>query len=80
MSKWKDVVATVRYTDKTGAEKKRYVNCGAAFDSDKGINLKIDNLPVGWDGWLSLYDPKPKDGAAPEPKANVDEDGERIPF
>lgn len=57
--------------------KKRYHKCGVVFESDKGLSLKLDSLPVaGFDGWISFYDPKPKDGAKPAGKTDPDE----IPF
>jgi len=75
-----DVVATVgKYTDKqTGAEKKRYLTCGAAFEDDQGrLSIKLEAVPVGseWSGWLSLYTPKereitPAQKAHSEAKAN----------
>jgi len=58
-----DVVAiTGEYTNAQGETKKRYVNCGAVFQTDKGFSLKLESLPVGadWNGWLSLYEPKPR--------------------
>jgi len=56
-----DVVAiTGQYTNAQGETKKRYVNCGAVFQTDKGFSLKLESLPVGsdWNGWLSLYEPR----------------------
>lgn len=61
-------MATLRYEavaslgkDKNG--KMRYQKVGAVFESDKGLSLKLDCLPVGapeWNGWISLYVPKDK--------------------
>lgn len=61
-----DVVATVgSYTDKQGNEKKRYVTCGAVFEGDKGMSMKLDTIPVSpdWSGWLSFYEPKEREPA-----------------
>jgi hypothetical protein len=64
-----DVVATVgEYTAANGVVKKRYVTCGAVFENDKGnLSLKLESIPVGqeWTGWLSLFEPKPRDGQQP---------------
>lgn len=62
-----DVVATTgEYTDRQSGEKKKiYTKVGAAFTDDQGrISIKLDLVPVGpdWSGWLSLYEPKPRDG------------------
>lgn len=68
-----DVVATVgKYTDKQGAEKKRYTNVGAAFEDDQGrLSIKLECIPVGpeWSGWLSLYPPKDRDQTQQEHSA-----------
>ncbi len=59
-----DIVASIgEYKTASGETKKRYVNCGKAFTSDKGISLKIDSMPVSpeWSGWLSLYPVKEQD-------------------
>jgi hypothetical protein len=54
-----DVVAvTGSYTDRNGVEKRRYMNCGAIFETEKGLSLKIEALPVAFDGWFQLYEPR----------------------
>lgn len=53
------VAVTGTYTDRHGAEKKRYVNVGTLFQyDDGGFALKLDTVPVGtgWNGFLSFYD------------------------
>lgn len=62
--------------------KARWHKCGAVFESDKGLSLKIDSLPVGFDGWLSLRAPRPKDEPA-KPAAKPARDGfenDDVPF
>ena len=54
-----DVVAvTGTYTDRNGQERRRFLNCGAVFETDKGLSLKLEALPVGFDGWFQLYEPR----------------------
>lgn len=54
-----DVVAvTGSYTDRNGVEKRRYMNCGAVFETEKGLSLKLEAIPVGFDGWFQLYEPR----------------------
>ena len=58
-----DAVATVgKYTDRNGQEKKRYVNIGAVFESEHGLSMKLETIPVGpeWSGWISFFVPKDK--------------------
>lgn len=57
------------YTDKTGAEKTKWMKAGVCMDTKNGgLAIKLESLPVGFDGWLTLSEPKPKDSFAP--KAN----------
>jgi len=60
-----DVEATNgSYKDRDGNEKKRYINVGKAFVNDSGqISIKLEVIPVGpdWSGWVSLYEPKPRE-------------------
>lgn len=57
---------TGTYTDRDGNEKKRYVNVGTLFQyEDGGFALKLDSIPVGqgWNGFVSFFDIKARDGA-----------------
>lgn len=62
MSKKYDVVVSEKYQDRDGNEKTRYINIGAVFETQKGLSIKLESLPIGWNGWASFYEPKPKDG------------------
>lgn len=62
MAKVFDVVAvTGTYKDKEGKEKNRYMNIGSVLETKNGTMLKLDGVPVNWDGWAYLNEPKPKD-------------------
>jgi hypothetical protein len=72
-----DVVAkNGTYKDRNGDEKTRWLKMGVCFESDKGLSIKIDSMPVGFDGWLSLMTPKPREDK-PKQLNDIDED---IPF
>lgn len=63
MSKTYDVTAvTGKYTDRDGNEKSRYVTIGAVIETRNGPMLKLESVPVGWDGWAYLNEPKERDG------------------
>jgi hypothetical protein len=68
-----------------GDDKTAYVDIGAIMDGKNGgFILKMEQIPVGWDGWGVLSEPKPynKPVAAPArqtPLSPVGEDGD-IPF
>lgn len=57
------VYAGEKYTDREGNEKTRFINMGALFQRDDGsMCMKLESLPVGFTGWISFYEPRPKDG------------------
>lgn len=79
-----DAVAKI-VEDRNGTEKVRWHNIGPVFESDKGLSLKVESLPVGpgWNGWISFFEPKeqekPKGKPAPVYKGG-DDDSDSIPF
>jgi hypothetical protein len=84
MAKVYDVVVTQRY-ERNGEEKKRYINIGSVFEGDKGMSIKLDSVPVGWDGWAQFYEPKPREEATPASKTarttlHSDDPNDPIPF
>lgn len=53
------VYAGEKYTDRDGNEKTRYVNVGALFTRDDGsLTMKLESIPVNFNGWISFYAPK----------------------
>jgi hypothetical protein len=70
------VVITGTYTNKDGAEKKRYQTIGSLFEDGENFKIKLDTIPLadgGWTGWANCYDL--------EEKANKQEDRhDDIPF
>ena len=59
MSDRMDLIAVVgEYTDKNGDAKKRYLKVGSFFnDATKGMSIKLDAVPVDFNGWLSVKEP-----------------------
>lgn len=43
---------------KDGQEKTKWHKCGVVLEGDKGMSLKIESLPVNFDGWLSFFEPR----------------------
>jgi len=72
------------YTDKTGAEKTKWMKIGVCLDTKQGgLAGKIESTPVGWDGWFSMAEPKVKDSFTPRgndemPKSTMMDDA--VPF
>ena len=80
------VVATGTYTNKDGQDKTQWLNVGKVLEKQNGgLVIKIDCIPtsvidrdgnsVAWDGWLQMFEAKPREGqgSAPAKSANRDE-------
>ena len=64
--KYDCIVKNGTYTDKTGAEKSRWQKIGVCVETKQGgLAIKLEAIPVAWDGWISLAEPKPKEFASP---------------
>lgn len=57
----KEVTVVTHYKDSQGVEKKRYHNVGVVMSTRNGDMLKLETLPIGWDGWAYLNDPKERE-------------------
>ncbi len=61
----KNIVVPEQYTSK-GEEKTKWNNIGSIIeiekDGKKYQKVKLNNVPIGWDGWAYLFDPKPYEG------------------
>lgn len=74
------VYAGEKYTDREGNEKTRYVNIGALFQREDGsLFAKLESIPVGFTGWVSFYEPKPKDGEQPRQRTARPQRAARAP-
>jgi hypothetical protein len=61
------ICKTGTYKDKNGDEKNRWSKVGVVMETKQGgLACKIETIPVGFDGWLSLAEPKPKDNFIPK--------------
>lgn len=59
MPKIYDIVATTgEYQTRDGQTKKRFTNIGAVFQTKNGMSMKLESVPIGWNGWASFYEPK----------------------
>lgn len=72
---------TGKYIDKNGQEKNRWTKCGVILQGEKGLSLKLEVIPVGFDGWLSLFEPKERQqNNSNNAPAGDDFAGQDIPF
>lgn len=61
MGKLYDVTAVTGTYEKDGETKKRYQTIGAVFDTKNGQMLKLEAVPIGWDGWAYLNEPQQRE-------------------
>lgn len=48
-----------KYQAKDGTEKTKWIKMGSVIQTKTGkMSLKIESIPVGWDGWASLMEPR----------------------
>ncbi|MCO6445007.1 MAG: hypothetical protein J5J04_13070 [Anaerolineae bacterium] len=57
------------YTDRDGNEKARWTKCGILMERDGRTSIKLEALPVNFDGWLSCFEPKPRDDKPAKPQS-----------
>lgn len=91
--KYEVVAVTGKYTDNEGNEKSRYQNIGVILETKNGHMLKLEAVPVGWDGWAYLNEPREREqsggtsrgssrparqATSAKPSAEMEEDS--IPF
>jgi hypothetical protein len=55
-----------KYTTADGQEKQRWIKCGIVIDGKNGLSLKLESIPVNFDGWLSFFEPKPREEQRPQ--------------
>jgi hypothetical protein len=55
---------TGKYTDAQGNEKNRYAKLGVVIDGKNGPVLKLETIPLGWDGFAYLNEPRARDQTA----------------
>lgn len=87
--RYKIQAATGKYKGQDGSEKTRYVDVGVIMDGKQGgFVMKIECIPVGFDGWCYLNEPNkrpPTGGGAtrrtpPPPSDGGGDFEEDIPF
>ena len=73
MIKYDAAVVTGTYTDKSGNEKAQWTTVGRVIEKDGKLSLKMDVIPVGFDGWIKFFEPKQKDSQPRKPQNTSDE-------
>ena len=84
------MVANGSYT-KEGQEKTSWLKIGRVMETKKGgFVMKLDCIPTScndqnggtcaWDGWVQMFEPRPKETKAPETQKPADDGLGSIPF
>jgi hypothetical protein len=78
----KEVTAVLgEYVNAQGETKKKYQKIGAIIDSKHGPMLKLDFVPLEWNGYAYINEPYDKAKAEPRPNRNRDDSfPDDIPF
>lgn len=58
--KYELIASTGEYTTKTGETKKRWTKVGLVLENERGMSIKVEQIPVGWDGWAIMTEPREK--------------------
>ena len=79
-----DVIAGgEKYVGTDGKERRKNIHCGVVMENKYGgLSIKIESLPINFDGWLNTREPKPKEVAqnTGNPLANFDDMESDVPF
>ena len=77
-----DLIAkTGEYVNKEGETKARWTKVGVAMNNKQGgISLLIESIPVNFDGWVTMREPQPKDGAGSSATFNTGAGDSAMPF
>jgi hypothetical protein len=79
-----DVIAGgEKYVGTDGKERRKNIHCGVVMENKYGgLSIKIESLPINFDGWLNTREPKPKEVAqnTGNPPANFDDMESDVPF
>lgn len=78
--KYEVTAVTGKYTDKQGNEKNRYTKVGVVLETKNGLMLKVESIPVGWDGWAYLNEPREQKAGEPKDSGRVADMTDDIPF
>jgi hypothetical protein len=80
---YKEVTAVMgEYVNAQGETKKKYQKIGAIIESKHGPMLKLDVIPLEWNGYAYINEPydKEKPKSEPRPNKRVDPFEDDAPF
>ena len=86
-----DVMCPIGKYIRDGEEKTQWLKCGVLLETDNGMRLKLDAMPVNpGEGWFSIFEPREqapqqqgfrdRKPAAPAAQVAPSNDDDDIPF
>jgi hypothetical protein len=78
--KYEVTAITGKYTNKSGEEKNRYTKVGVIVETKNGPMLKLESVPLQWDGWAYLNEPKTQEERQQSKGGSVGDMESDIPF
>jgi hypothetical protein len=72
-----------KYVGTDGKEKRKNIHCGVVMENKYGgLSIKVESLPINFDGWLNTREPKPREAAqnTGTKPANFDDMESDVPF
>ena len=80
-TKWLAKVANGTYTDKSGKEQTSWLTIGKVIEKQNGkLVLKLDCVPVAFDGWVQFFDPPADDKSKSTPTKDFADIADDVPF
>lgn len=81
MATHKEVTAVIgEYTNAKGEVKKKYIKIGALIDSKHGPMLKLDVVPLEWNGYAYINEPYDASNPRASKSASAPTMDDDIPF
>ena len=71
------------YVGKDGKERRKWIRCGVVVETKNGGQaIKLETIPVNFDGWLQMKEPFPKDSQQTSAKSSTsfDDIESDVPF
>jgi hypothetical protein len=62
--KYEITAVTGEYKNRDGETKKRYSKLGVVMETKNGLMVKVESIPIGWDGWAYLNEPREREEGA----------------
>ncbi len=66
-----EIVAVTGEYEQAGETKKRYAKIGVVMETKNGLMVKVESVPIGWNGWAYLNEPRERESASTKGSASM---------